>query len=143
LRLLDVGSGGGLPGIPLAIAQQHWHVTLIDTVRKKTAFLQHVKAELHLANVEVVHARVESWRGAPFDCIVSRAFSSLADFTALTEHLLVPTGCWAAMKGALPLDELRALPATVVHEATVKLRVPLLDAERHLIFLRRASGVPA
>lgn len=136
LRVLDVGAGGGLPGIPLAIACPTWQVTLIDKVQKKAAFVQQAKAELKLANVDAVHARVEAWRPAErFDAIVSRAFSSLADFVALTRHLCAPGGAWFAMKGALPDAELAALPADVRVRCAVKLRVPLLAAQRHLIIL--------
>ncbi len=138
LRVLDVGAGGGLPGIPLAIALPGLHFTLLDKVAKKTAFLQQAKLELGLQNVEIVQARVEDCRAAPFDVIVARAFSSLADLVRLTRPLLNPAGCWYAMKGALPsseikeLDDLR-LPVRVMR--TVKLRVPHLDAERHLVLI--------
>lgn len=136
-RILDVGSGGGLPGIPLAIACPQWQVTVLDAVQKKTAFLTQAKLELGLANLEAVHARVEAWRPrAVFDVIVSRAFSSLAQFVRLTSHLLAPGGVWAAMKGVLPTAEIADLPADAVALATVKLRVPLLDAERHLVLIR-------
>ncbi|HEU0204802.1 MAG TPA: 16S rRNA (guanine(527)-N(7))-methyltransferase RsmG [Burkholderiaceae bacterium] len=143
LRILDVGSGGGLPGIPLAIAWPHAHVVLLDKVRKKTAFLQHAKTQLQLANVEVAHARVEAWQAPPFPLIVSRALTTLSDFVALTDHLLAEGGLWAAMKGALPVEEIAALPTTVRAIAAVKLRVPLLAAERHLILLRRRQDAPA
>jgi 16S rRNA (guanine527-N7)-methyltransferase len=137
-RVLDVGAGGGLPGIPLAIALPGLHFTLLDKVAKKTAFLQQVKLELDLRNVEVVQSRVEDCRAAPFDVIVARAFSSLADLVRLTRRLLNPAGHWYAMKGALPsseikeLDDLR-LPVRVMR--TVRLRVPHLDAERHLVLI--------
>ena len=138
LRVLDVGAGGGLPGIPLAIALPGLHFTLLDKVAKKTAFLQQAKLELGLANVDVVQTRVEDYRAAPFDVIVARAFSSLAEFVRLTRPLLNPAGQWYAMKGAPPyseineLDDLR-LPVRVMR--TVKLRVPHLDAERHLVLI--------
>jgi 16S rRNA (guanine527-N7)-methyltransferase len=136
VRVLDVGSGGGLPGIPLAIALAGARVTLLDSVRKKTAFLQQAQIALELPNVEIAHARVESWRAHPFDVIVSRAFAALADMVRLTQHLLAPDGIWAAMKGALPAQEIAALPASVETIDAVKLRVPLLAAERHLVLLR-------
>ncbi len=138
LRVLDVGAGGGLPGIPLALALPGLHFTLLDKVAKKTAFLQQAKLELGLGNVEIVQTRVEDYRVAPFDVIVARAFSSLADLVRLTRPLLSPTGLWCAMKGTLPSSEIEELsdsrlPARVVR--TVKLRVPHLDAERHLVLI--------
>jgi 16S rRNA (guanine527-N7)-methyltransferase len=139
LRLLDVGAGGGLPGIPLAIADPGLRVTLVDKVQKKVAFLTQVKLELGLANVECVHARVEALRPALlYDIVVARALASLAELVRLTRHLVAPNGYWFAMKGALPgaeLDELGRLPGVRVL-ATVKLQVPCLDAERHLIVLQ-------
>lgn len=136
LHVLDVGAGGGLPGVPLAIARPQWRFHLIDKVRKKAAFLQQVRAELRLGNLEVVHARVEAWRPTErFDVIVSRAFASLGDLIACTRHLLAPGGVWFAMKGAVPHHEIAALPNDVRVRRTVKLRVPLLDAQRHLIIL--------
>jgi 16S rRNA (guanine527-N7)-methyltransferase len=138
--ILDVGSGGGLPGIPLAIVCPATRVTLVEKVAKKAAFLVQARLELGLANLDCVHARVEQW-SAPgqFDAIVSRAFASLVEFVGLTIHLIAPAGHWFAMKGARPdkeLDELRgAYPELVVR--TVKLRVPRLAAERHLIVLHR------
>jgi 16S rRNA (guanine527-N7)-methyltransferase len=136
LRILDVGSGGGLPGVPIAIALPAMHVTLIDRVQKKTAFLQQVRVELSLANVEVIHARVEKYRAGPFDVITSRAFAAIEEMVRLTSHLLAPRGCWAAMKGVYPTEEISALPSTVELVRAVKLHVPLLGAERHLLALR-------
>ena len=136
LRILDVGSGGGLPGVPVAIALPATHVTLIDRVQKKTAFLQQVGVEVGLANVEVIHARVEEYRARPFDVITSRAFAALEEMVRLTSHLLAPRGCWAAMKGIYPTEEISALPSTVELVRAVKLHVPLLGAERHLLVLR-------
>ncbi len=137
-RLLDVGAGGGLPGIPLAIARPELRVTLLDKVQKKVAFLRQAQVELKLANVEVVHARVEEYRAAPFDLIVARAFASLAELVRLTRHLVSGDGCWSAMKGTLPQAEieelLRAQPGVRIAQI-VKLRVPRLDAERHLILI--------
>jgi 16S rRNA (guanine527-N7)-methyltransferase len=131
-RVLDVGSGGGLPGIVLAVAAPQARITLIDSVRKKCAFLTQVRLELRLANVEVVHSRVETLRGPAFDVIVSRALATLAQFVGWTRHLLKPGGCWLAMKGRLPAEELAALPPDV--RATVlPLSVPGLDEQRHLI----------
>jgi len=139
-RVLDVGSGGGLPGIPLAVARPRWQVTVVDKVQKKVAFLVQAKLELSLSNLDCLHARVEEVDVPPFDLIVSRAFSSLGDFVRVSAHLLAPGGCWAAMKGVYPKQELadlaRTLPGVRVVDA-VKLTVPRLDAERHLILLQR------
>jgi 16S rRNA (guanine527-N7)-methyltransferase len=136
--LLDVGSGGGLPGIPLAIARPDLSVTLVDTVQKKAAFLQQVAIELELKSVAVHHARVEEMRGQ-YAQISSRAFAELARFVGLTRHLLAPGGRWLAMKGTRPDDELKALPAGSEVEAIIPLVVPGLDAERHLIILKAGS----
>jgi 16S rRNA (guanine527-N7)-methyltransferase len=136
LRVLDVGAGGGLPGIPIAIALPSATVTEIDKVQKKTAFLQHVRAELALANVQVVHGRVEDQGPDRYDVIISRAFASLADMVRKTAHLLARDGVWAAMKGVFPAEEIGALPPTAQLVRAVKLRVPLLGAERHLVVLR-------
>ncbi len=135
LRVLDVGSGGGLPGIPLAIACPHVEVTMVDTVQKKTAFLTQAAVELHLTNVRVLHARVENLTGQ-FDVITSRAFAALADFVGWTRHLLAPGGCWLAMKGRLDPAELAALPSSVSVSASLPLRVPGLAEERHLLEIR-------
>lgn len=134
-RILDVGAGGGLPGVPVAVALPESHVTMIDRVQKKTAFLQQVCLELKLSNVEVVHGRVEEFRAPPFDVIVSRAFAALAAMVRMTSHLIAPTGSWIAMKGVYPAEEISALPSTVELARAVKLRVPLLGAERHLVVL--------
>ncbi len=136
--LLDVGSGGGLPGIPLAIARPDLSVTLVDTVQKKAAFLQQAAIELELKSVAVHHARVEEMRGQ-YAQISSRAFAELARFISLTHHLLAPGGRWLAMKGARPDDEIKALPAGSEVEAIIPLAIPGLDAERHLIILKAGS----
>jgi 16S rRNA (guanine527-N7)-methyltransferase len=136
LRILDVGAGGGLPGVPIAIARPDAQVTLIDRVQKKTAFLEQARVELALSNIHVHQGRVEDYRAPPFDVIVSRAFAALAEMIQLTSHLLAPGGCWAAMKGVYPTEETNALPSTVTLVDAVKLRVPLLGAERHLVVLR-------
>lgn len=134
--VLDVGSGGGLPGIPLAIARPELQVTLIDSIAKKTAFLLQAKAELGLENVKVVTGRVEDFRPeAPFDAITSRAFSDLKEFVTLTRHLLKPAGRWLAMKGLLPHEEIGVLPPWAKVSANIELRIPGLDASRHLIVL--------
>jgi 16S rRNA (guanine527-N7)-methyltransferase len=139
-RVLDVGSGGGLPGIPLAIAAPPLRVTLLDKVGKKAAFLLQTKVELGLANVEAVQSRVEGYRPAqPFDVILSRAFAALGDFVALTERLLAPRGFWAAMKGPAVDGELTGLPAGIRVVEDIPLTVPGLDAERRLLILQRTS----
>jgi len=136
--LLDVGSGGGLPGIPLAILRPTLSVTLVDTVQKKASFLQQAVIELGLPNVRVVHGRVEKLQGQ-FGQIVARAFASLPDLVAWTRHVLAPDGHWLAMKGAMPEDEMAGLPAGVVVERRLPLVVPGLDAERHLLILKAGS----
>lgn len=133
--LLDVGSGGGLPGIPLAIARPHLSVRMVDTVQKKATFLQQAAIQLDLKNVAVDHARVEELTGQ-YAQISSRAFAELKLFVELTRHLLAPGGRWLAMKGVRPDAEIAALPADVVVDRIVPLSVPGLDAERHLIILK-------
>jgi 16S rRNA (guanine527-N7)-methyltransferase len=136
--VLDVGSGGGLPGIVLAIARPHWSVTLNDIVHKKTAFQSQAKAELGLANLSVITGRVESLRPGvevpkKFDLIVSRAFADLADFVTLARHLVADGGAIWAMKGVHPEGEIERLPAGAQLVQTIRLEVPMLDAERHLL----------
>lgn len=135
VRVLDVGAGGGLPGIPLAIACPQLQVTLIDAVQKKTAFLTQAALELRLSNVRVVHGRVEALAGE-FDVITSRAFAALADFVAWTRHLLTPGGTWLAMKGRIDPAEIAALPPNVQVVAVLPLAVPGLAEERHLLEIR-------
>ncbi|MHB1051890.1 MAG: 16S rRNA (guanine(527)-N(7))-methyltransferase RsmG [Thiobacillus sp.] len=138
--VLDVGSGGGLPGIPLAIARPELQVTLIDSIAKKTAFLLQAKTELGLANLQVVTRRVEDFKPeTKFDVITSRAFSDLKEFVTLTRHLLAPTGHWLAMKGLMPHEELVSLPGWVKVSANHVLAVPGLEASRHLIVLEHAA----
>ena len=136
--LLDVGSGGGLPGIPLAIARPDLAVCMVDTVQKKTTFLQQAVIELGLKNVTVHHARVEEMVGQ-FAQITARAFAELSLFVDLTRHLLAPGGRWLAMKGMRPDGEIAALPAGIVVDSIIPLTVPGLDAERHLIILKAGS----
>jgi 16S rRNA (guanine527-N7)-methyltransferase len=134
--VLDVGSGGGLPGIPLAIARPELRVTLVDSIAKKTTFLLQVKAELGLGNLDVVTSRVENYRpDARFNVVTSRAFSDLKEFVNLTRHLLMPGGRWLAMKGVLPHEEIVLLPDWVKVSANQVLVVPGLEASRHLIVL--------
>ncbi|WP_296662783.1 16S rRNA (guanine(527)-N(7))-methyltransferase RsmG [Paraburkholderia sp.] len=138
LAVLDVGSGGGLPGIVLAIVRPNWQVTLNDIVHKKSAFQSQAKAELGLANLSVVTGRVESLRPGieipkKFDLIVSRAFAELVDFVTLARHLVADGGAIWAMKGVRPEGEIERLPDGAQVLQTIRLAVPMLDAERHLI----------
>ena len=139
-NLLDVGSGGGLPGIVLAICKPTLQVTTIDTVQKKAIFMRQVKGELGLSNLTVVHARVESYKPMEkFDAIISRAFSEIALFIKLTQHLLAENGKWLAMKGQMPHKELEDLGIKLSKVIKTKNIIPLkvagLDAERHLLVL--------
>ena len=137
LRVLDVGSGGGVPGIPLAIARPHWDVTLLDSNSKKTTFLTQATIELGLANIHVATARVEAYaHDAPFDLVVSRAFSDLDDFARGAARHLASGGVLAAMKGVHPDDELAHLAPDIEVVATPALEVPGLDATRHLVLMR-------
>lgn len=136
--ILDVGSGGGLPGIVLAIAQPAWQVTVNDIVHKKTAFLTQAKSALALPNLSVITGRVESLRlgtevPVSFDMVVSRAFAELADFVALARHLVANGGVLWAMKGVRPDAEIERLPAYAAARQVIRLQVPSLDAERHLV----------
>ena len=140
-RLLDIGSGGGLPGIPLAIMRPDLAVTLLDSNSKKSAFQQQAVIELGLRNVTVVNARVEAFKPAQaFEQIISRAFSELADFITLSRPLLTEGGRWLAMKGVFPQEEMARLPEGVTVRDAVRLAVPGVDAERHLIVLTRSSN---
>lgn len=140
-HILDVGSGAGLPGIVLAILYPETSVSLIDAVQKKTAFLSQVKAELRLKNVTVHTGRVEKLRiPEKFDAIISRAFSDLSQFVELSEHLLADGGKFYAMKGTLPEAEMAALPAGLKVQAVVPLKVPFLDAERHLLVMEEQAA---
>ena len=140
-RLLDVGSGAGLPGIPLAIAVPELEVTLLDSNHKKIAFLRQAVGELRLANAAVEAARVESWPTTTrFDTIVSRAFADLGEFVTSSARLLAPGGVLAAMKGVHPHDEIERLPGGFRVRETVRLAVPLLDAERHLVLVETAAA---
>lgn len=140
LRVLDVGSGGGLPGVVLALMFPHWQVVCIDTVGKKAAFIRQVTAELGLRNLGAEHARVEALSSAPFDVIVSRAFASLDDFTRLSRTLLANQGVWMAMKGKTLADELSALPDDIEVFHVEPLSVPGLNAERCLVWMRPTGG---
>jgi 16S rRNA (guanine527-N7)-methyltransferase len=139
IRLLDVGSGGGLPGVVMAIACPEVDVSCVDTVAKKAAFIQQASATLKLANLHGLHARVESLsaeEGSGFDVVCSRAFASLPDFTVWSRAALKPGGVWMALKGKHPADELAALPADVTVFHVEQLQVPGLDAERCIVWMR-------
>lgn len=140
--ILDVGSGGGLPGIVLAIAYPDKKVALIDTVNKKTAFLKQVKAELNLKNVTVYTGRVEQLKVSElFDVITSRAFSELSNFVNWAGHLLAPEGSMIALKGQLPESEIKQLPSGWKIQKVQEVNVPGLDAQRHLLWLVRDSVI--
>lgn len=140
-RLLDVGSGGGMPGIPLAIACPELSVTLVDSNTKKTAFLQQAAIELGLKNISVHAGRVEQYDpGVGFTAITSRAFAELADFVVLSSHLLADGGVWLAMKGVHPQGELERLPATAAMDRVHRLEVPGVEGERHLVVLRKSAA---
>ena len=136
--LLDVGSGAGLPGIPLSLARPELAVTLLEANHKKAAFLKQAAIELELSNVEVANARVEDW-SAPrgYDVVISRAFSDLAEFVTLAGRHVAEGGVLAAMKGVYPFEELAQLPSGYRRVAAIVLNVPALDAERHLILVQR------
>ncbi len=140
VRVLDVGSGAGLPGIPLALARPQLQITLLDSNHKKTAFLRQASAELALTNVSVASERVESWQPVQkFDCIVSRAFAELAEFVNLAKHLLAPGGYFAAMKGLHPYEEIEKLPAGWRAREVRALTIPGLDVVRHLVLIEASA----
>lgn len=143
-RVLDVGAGGGLPGIVLAIwaakAEPTMHITLLDTVRKKTAFLTQVKVELNLGNVEIVNGRVEQWHSPQlFDVITARAFAELANLISWSAHLLADHGRFLALKGLLPEAEIAQLPPGWCVAQLSELQVPGLNAQRHLVVIERTK----
>ena len=133
--VLDVGSGGGLPSIPLAVLRPDVKVTAVDAVSKKTAFLTQAGIELGLRNFTARHSRVEKLSGG-YDVMTSRAFASLSDFISLTRHLMKPGGVWLAMKGVIPEDEIKALPDDTEVAEIRLLQVPGLPEQRHLIVIR-------
>jgi 16S rRNA (guanine527-N7)-methyltransferase len=138
--LLDVGSGGGLPGIPIAMARPDLAVTLLDSSHKKATFLEQARAELELSNVNVVCNRVEKWKpDRGFDVVVSRAFAELGEFVAQSHHLVAEGGRMLAMKGVHPFEEIAKVPATHRVAQVTELHVPRLDAKRHLVFVERAA----
>ncbi len=135
-RLLDVGSGAGLPGIPLALANPDMQVTLLDSNHKKAAFLNQAVMELKLKNAEVCAERVESWQTeSRFEVIISRAFSDMGEFVRITRHLLAPGGLFAAMKGLHPYEEIEKLPPGFNVRQILPLAVPGLDGARHLVLI--------
>jgi 16S rRNA (guanine527-N7)-methyltransferase len=136
--LLDVGSGAGLPGAVIAICCPQVRVDCVDSVAKKAAFIQQAAATLKLANLRGLHSRVENLSG-PYDVVTSRAFASLPDFVASSSKVLSEEGVWLAMKGKRPDDEIAALPASVEVFHVEQLRVPGLDAERCIVWMKRAS----
>lgn len=135
-RLLDVGSGAGLPGIPLALAKPDTHVTLLDSNHKKAAFLNQAVIELKLKNADVCSERVESWQTQNrFDVIISRAFSDMGEFVRITRHLLAPGGMFAAMKGLHPYEEIDKLPPGCKVQQVLPLAIPGLEGARYLVLI--------
>jgi len=136
-HILDVGSGAGLPGIPMAIARGEWRVTLLDSSHKKAAFLKQAAIELKLSNVKVCCERVEVWQPEQkFDLIISRAFSDLVEFVTLSKPLLQEGGIFAAMKGIYPHEEIAQLPNGYRLERVIPLKIPGLETQRHLVMVK-------
>ena len=135
IRLLDVGSGAGLPGVVIAVCCPNLRVSCVDTVAKKAAFIRQAALSLQLSNLQGIHARVENLPGS-YDVMVSRAFASLADFAHLSAHCLAPGGIWLAMKGKLPDAEMAALPVSVRVFHVEQIVVPGLNAERCLVWMK-------
>lgn len=139
VRVLDVGSGAGLPGVPIAIARPQWHVAMAEPVHKKGAFLTQAIAELRLSNTEAVIARVEDYRPAgPFTIVISRAFADLAAFAHASARHVAPGGFLVAMKGVHPDEELIELPASFVVQGSRKLDVPGVEGARHVVVMQPA-----
>ena len=138
IELLDVGSGGGLPGVVIAICCPNIRVTCVDTVSKKAAFVQQVAASLRLSNLRGVHARVESLTG-PYDVVCSRAFASLPDFVSWSAAALSDGGVWMAMKGKLPEAEMAALPSFAEVFHVEQLQVPGLEADRCMVWMKKPT----
>jgi len=141
IRVLDVGSGGGLPGVVLAICMPELNVTCVDTVAKKAAFVQQVAVSLKLPNLRGIHARVESLTD-PYQVICSRAFASLPDFVSWSRSALAEGGVWMAMKGKHPQDEIKALPSDVKVFHVEPLAVPGLDVERCMVWMKPEAASP-
>jgi 16S rRNA (guanine527-N7)-methyltransferase len=135
---IDVGTGPGLPGVVLAIAHPDKHFVLMDSLGKRIRFLNQVKLNLKLTNITPVQSRVEKYiPEIPFDGVLSRAFASLKDMVDWCQHLVDHSGCFIALKGQFPEQEIEQLPASIVYQDKVVLTVPELDAERHLIILKK------
>ena len=140
-RMIDVGTGGGFPGLPVAIAEPRREVVLLDSNQKKTAFVRQAATELGLTNVSVETSRVESFLPTQrFDVVVSRAFASLEQYYQAAAHLCKEGGLLVAMKGAMPVDEIAALPTGTLREA-FRVEVPMIDGERHLVLLNPPGAV--
>ncbi|MBP3221775.1 MAG: 16S rRNA (guanine(527)-N(7))-methyltransferase RsmG [Neisseriaceae bacterium] len=137
--VLDVGSGGGQPGIPLAIMRDDLAITLLDSNSKKTAFLQQAVIELGLNNVQVITDRVENVKEFQYDIIVSRAFAELGDFVRLSSHLLSNQGVWLAMKGVYPYEEIDRLPENIIVEQIQEVKVPFIDGSRHIVRMTKGA----
>ncbi len=138
-QILDVGAGAGLPGIPLAAAIGSSQFSLIDSSQKKTTFLRQAVSELQLTNVRVFCQKIEEWLPpVKFTCIVARAYAELSQFINSTKHLLAPDGIFAAMKGRYPSTEIESIPEGFVAKQVIKLQVPGLNADRHLVLVGRA-----
>lgn len=136
-RFIDVGTGPGLPGVPLAIVRPESHFVLLDSLGKRVRFLKQVQHELGLTNIEPVQSRVEEYQGEPFDGVISRAFASLDDMLSWCHQLPVPeTGRFFALKGSVPEEELTRLPGGISLVSVEKLVVPKLDEQRHLVILK-------
>lgn len=136
-RFIDVGTGPGLPGIPLSIVRPESHFTLLDSLGKRVRFLRQVQHELKLENIEPVQSRVEDFPAEPpFDGVISRAFASLNDMVSWCQHLPGEQGRFYALKGQVPEDEIALLPAGLAVESIVRLSVPHLDGERHLVIVK-------
>ena len=136
-RLIDIGSGAGLPGIPIAITRPEWKISLLDSSHKKTTFLRQACVELGLTNVEVVCERVEHFKPQErFDAVISRAFADISEFARLSAHLPAKGGKLYAMKGIYPHEELGRLPQQFKLQETIPLTVPGVDVNRHLAIIR-------
>ncbi|MBW1215672.1 16S rRNA (guanine527-N7)-methyltransferase [Pantoea allii] len=143
-RFIDVGTGPGLPGIPLAIVMPDAHFTLLDSLGKRVRFLRQVQHELGLTNIEPVQSRVEAFPSEPpFDGVISRAFASLEDMVNWCHHLPAKNGRFYALKGVRPDDEITSLPAGYSLDRVISLQVPQLDGERHLVIITPPGSVQA